>query len=687
MRSDFLTYLGAVAIGVLTVHLVMPLATVLGQGAGWAIPDPDVAQGLAGHLAFQGDGWRWPLLDTHMLFWPHGTSVALTDSNPLMSMLAKLWTRSTGDGPVNLLGVWIAACWLLQPVAGAYAARGFGAGRLGMLAAACLAACWPALLFRVWHVNLCAHFLILFALGIAARRMRAPGDWLWPAVVLVLAILSHPYIFQLVAAVLAAIPVQAALARRPGWRREAAWYFACCIGAVALLRIISGPLGGGDKGFVFFSMNLLSPFWPQRSGVFGPGLPILDPTGGQYEGFNWLGAGTWLLLLVAIGRALATSRLRWRSAVSGLAIVLAGLALLSLSSRVYAGPVKLIDLGTKPWEDIFGTFRTPGRAFWPVGYALMLVGVAAVCRLPRAIAAPLLLAAVVLQFIDAGPLRAQVHQLWAQGEAIDVPPVPTGTTLLGVAPQPGCNKDQDWKGRQQELLLHAARDGARLDDINMGRSPPWFACEKIASDELELPLEPGEVRAFAGPPTWQQLRLAALGPDAVCHRDDPFVICGRGVGPIAGTAVAAGFGPPIARLALPFNAAGPALAPLLATGWEPEPGAAPVWSEGPRNTLLALVPAGMDLEVHLHLAGVAQRAGGTREVQVSADRTPITRLQLPDGRAQDVDFVVPAAAVANGVLRLAFDTIRPVDPAKRGMTAPVQRAAIRLFSLQITAAK
>jgi len=74
---------------------------------------------------------------------------------------------------------------------------------------------------------------------------------------------------------------------------------ALVMGVVAL----SGQfgLGGGLPLFDFSgsaAMNLLSPFVPQKSGLL-PGVGgIRDATGGQYEGFNYLGLG----LLAAGGR-------------------------------------------------------------------------------------------------------------------------------------------------------------------------------------------------------------------------------------------------------------------------------------------------------------------------------------------------------------------------------------------------
>ena len=92
------------------------------------------------------------------------------------------------------------------------------------VAAGILAVAWPALFFRIMHINLCGHFLILLALGLAFRRTQRRGGWMAPAGVMLAAVLTQPYLFQLCAAVLAAIPLQARLERRPAWRRDVILY-------------------------------------------------------------------------------------------------------------------------------------------------------------------------------------------------------------------------------------------------------------------------------------------------------------------------------------------------------------------------------------------------------------------------------------------------------------------------------
>jgi len=661
-------YGAGLACGIALLFWLMPLDAIEGTGGLWRAPVADMAQTLTGHLALQLDAWRLPPLLARTLFWPRGVSIALTDSNPLFSLAAKLVTTLRGGGPVNLLGAWLACCWVLQPVAAVFALGALTPSLAGAVAVAVLAGLFPALLVRVGHVNLCGHFFLLLALGVTFRLLQAerPRRWVGAAAVLTGAVLCHPYLFMASAATLAAVPVQATLRRMPGWWRSWARFLLAAGAPVAAFVVLAGTLGGGDKGFVHYSMNLLSPFWPQRSGLFGPGLPVIDATGGQYEGFCYLGAGTLLLLIAGMRDA---SRLRrW----PGLVTVLAALTLLALSSRVYAGHVKLLDLGVKPWEDIFGVFRASGRAFWPVGYALVIGAVAAACRFPAPVRLPLLAVAVVLQVIDTAPVRQSAEAALAGriAQAPALPPVPAGATLLTVLPAPGCGASDQARALTSPLLLAGVRAGMRLGDVGVGRAPAWFSCEAVLSDALELPLRPLEVRVFTDHAAQQPLRPALLAPEARCRTDDRVVLCVRGL-ELQGQPVTSPPAPP----------PGP-LAGALGWGWRvSEDGSA--WSEGPRASLLLAAPGDGDVDLTLRIAGVARSPGATRHVSVSAGRLPLTGLELADGEARDVTLRIPRRAVENGTLRIAFDVYRAVDPAARGLAAPVHRAALHLSAATV----
>ena len=438
--NGVLAYGLAMMVGALAVTNLMPLAAILGNGGMWISPSNDVADALAAHLAFQADGWHLPPLLTTQLMWPRGVSIALADGNPLVTLLAKLLAMLRG-APANLLGVWLAACWLLQPIAAVYALREFGCrSPVAVLAGAIFSVVCPALLFRLGHVSLCGHFLLLMALGQAARLMTTASptawrNWISPCCLLTVAILVHPYLFVYAAAVLTAPVVQAVLDRAPRVWVASAGFLAAAIAPVALFRLFSGGFGGSGGSYGFYSMNLLSPFWPQVSGLFGADLPVIDATGGQYEGFNYLGAGALLLVLAAACAVARSGSLAWRPWL-GLILVLGGLTAHAITQRVFAGHVELLYLGWRPWNLVFGVVQSSGRAFWIVGYALVLGSLAILaCRTSPAWLGIVLAAAVVLQLIDTTPLRHAAQAVFAGTERQSpIETMPEGATLLTTLP-------------------------------------------------------------------------------------------------------------------------------------------------------------------------------------------------------------------------------------------------------------
>lgn len=652
-------YILALLVGAGAASL-LPLSMVAG-GGWWLAPSGDVAQSLIGHLAFQMDAWRLPLLNIGTLMPPGGINTMLLDANPAMSLLAKMLPA----GPHNLLGGWLFACFLLQPVAAVYALRGMGERRVApALVVAALAALWPALWFRPMHPNLCGHFIILLALGATLRLLRGQRGWRMAWAALLLGGFTHPYLLVMAAALLCAVPlagigklVLARAGRVPLAGGEAPWRglvaFGVALGSVVALMALAGffGAGAGDRGFGRFSMNLLSPVMPQHSGLFGGGT--LDATGGQYEGFNYLGAGVLVLLLLAWHRP---PRALWP-----LLAVLAGLTALALSSRIHVGPILILDLGLKPWEDIFGAVRASGRLFWPVGYAGLVVAVAVLAnRLPPARFAALGLMAVALQWQDSGPLRARAQAMLATPTAAAAPPgfaqAVAGASLLTILPAPACVTGAD-RDLAQTLTLVAVRAGVPVSSVAAGRVPPGFGCESAASDAMEAALRPGELRLVLEPAFLARMDARLLGP-AGCLGEGP-ALCGAGLGtPLAASPPPAM--PPRGQ-ALPADA----LRPFQAHGW------AGPWNAGPRSSLL--IPQGGGT-LALTLRAAALNAGGSRRIRVAVNGVA-TEWNLPDMADATHSLALPP-----GPVRITFDVPRPVDPQRRGLGPIAHRVGFALIS-------
>jgi hypothetical protein len=258
---------------------------------------------------------------------------------------------------------------------------------------------------------------------------------------------------------------------------------------------------------------------------------VLDGTGGQYEGFSYLGGGVLLLLAFAAPTLARQEREHWRRHIA-LLLVLAGFAALALTNDIYLGPWRVLHIPLPhPLIALVGVIRSSGRFIWPLLYLTTALGIAGASRLGAIRGAMLLLAAIVLQWVDTTPLRA------ALTASIAVPaPSPMPTALLNAAiasnrmitvlPSYACLQALEGPSKEitVQVQLAAARRNVATNTIYAGRAAPncnqeaaHTALPAAGSGEATLYLP--EYQAFAA------LRSLAAGrPD--CQAEAAFLLCG-----------------------------------------------------------------------------------------------------------------------------------------------------------------
>ena len=423
----------AIVIAVVYVLSMFSISYLLGTAPFWHNPrgpwlmDPadsgtnfDIMTSLSGYVAYVKSPWEFPLFFVPSLGVPAGTNIIFLDSIPLLAIFGKIIAGATGC-IVNPYGLWIALCFVLSAALASSCLVQLGRNDLASAAvAAIFVISAPPLLHRFGHLSLMGHFVIIGAFCLYLRDRRhcpvAGQSLLWSAW-LGLACLVNMYLFVMAGAFLAA----SVLTRRddkPHGARDA-WIISLAAAmSVALVMIVAGHFGRGSSGTPFgfgfgaYSMNLVSPFWPQRSGLL-PGFDaIVDATGGQYEGFAYLGAG-------GIGMVIAGLWLARRELVGvmrrhhRLLFVLAALFVFSLSDQVFAWNHLILDYRINPKIDlVFSVFRSSGRMFWPVYYTALLCSIASCLRPPVSIArASMVFGLCILQLIDTNPLRARIADL------------------------------------------------------------------------------------------------------------------------------------------------------------------------------------------------------------------------------------------------------------------------------------
>ena len=431
-QSPVFAYGLAVLLAIMFIVQVYSLTFLVGNGA--FFEQGDASQHVTGWLFFAHDTWHFPLLRTERLNHPDGVVIAFTDSIPLAALFFKAiapWLPSR----FHYIGLWHAAVFVTQAVAATFFIRSLGARHhLATLSAVIFALSWPALLWRVGHTSLMTHSLILFALAfyVLGRQGNWRADRTTAALIgiSVIGLTVHPYFLAFCYALFLAFLADQAIAGE-GWKKQLPRLLASVV-VISAVGAVLGYFGNGTTtfGFDYYSMNLTAPFCGSRfysciadaaAHQFGA-FHFVDATGGQYEGFNYLGAGLLLLLPFAFVTNWSTIKALPKQ-YPALLLVLFLCTLYALSNKVYLGTDALSSYSLPSFMDrLTGTFRASGRFFWMTGYVVLFGVLASVLKRHSTRIMLLMALALTLQWVDVQPLRANITRLASSPGKNDLAP-------------------------------------------------------------------------------------------------------------------------------------------------------------------------------------------------------------------------------------------------------------------------
>ena len=693
------SYGAAFAIGVLLTVRTFPHWALIGGLPPGAPPRADFAQHVIGQLYFLSQPWDFSLprlLLDRALGPPPGANIALTDSIPLLAILAKLarpLLPPVAPPVAQVITLYQAAAWVLQPVAAVFALRSAGERRIApALGAAIMAASMPTFLYRLWHAALSGHFLLLAMLGLELRIVRGSRLALASACLLQVALLLvHPYLMAMASALLLAAPLTQFLRGDRDWRGT--------LLAVVLstgLVLLSGQLlgywvGGSDGGFGFYSMNLVAPFWPTFSALI-PGVPLAraDGTGGQAEGFQYLGLGLiGLLAISGFGWRL------WREAARrqpGLLLACLALSLLAVSNWVFFMHARLLHI---PFPArLLAQVRGSGRLFWPVCYALLIGSIVVVLRRFPRMGSAVVLAASLVQFTDAERLRGMAHRDLSIAipfpfDSARLSAILRAHTRLTVLPTFPCNGGG--LALNEDVLWLAAASRMRINSIYAARDVDAQDC--LPSEAMGSRPAPGELRVLL--PGFHQIQQALPDGARDCRLLAPYLLCTRQSKALAGLPPYTVPGVP-ASTDLPIRADAPGSKTLLA-GWAPtQPqvtGTGSIARSAMLEARLTPQPGGaVRLRIHANAMPIPGRlwgrpwgiASARRAVSVWAGPRRIADWSI-GAREADYDATVPAEWVAReGAVIVELRTGPLASTLDLGRTPDPRRFGIFLYSARFT---
>ena len=541
--------------------LVMGPQPLNPKNINWVAFDPAYHY-IGWELYRQDPNLHWPITYTDRLGYPKGESVSLIDLNPLMAVLLKPLSPLLPH-PAQYFGIEVILCCALQFFFAFRLLRLLiGSNVVGALLGSGFFLLAPPLNYRFWgHYSLSNQWLLIAALFLFARAQEpsenAVRRFVISAVILVaISVGINPYLAFEVLLVLTA-GVASLL-----WQKRIT--LAQSGGAVALLGavgfvvayafglVISGGKGYASGGYRDLSMNLLAPFDPRTfNSLFFPRLG--SASAGQYEGYNYLGAGVLILLAVIVVMMLLHRGKLWRPEKRWL-VPLAGccllLTLLALSTKITLGAHTLIDLDPEQhFTQYFAPLRATGRLFWAPYYAILAAILAAPFLFIRKAWANVLLAVLlVLQFADTRGLRQ-----WVRTTISEDHPSPLKSPIwaelgtlhqnLIVLPAWQCAKTASPAGIEGYRFFGflAIQNHMRINSYQSARYTGVaqdYHCEEAPAELATRPLSPDSVYVVT-PELAEAIARGPTGPGK-CHDLDNLILCSTktdfGLSPVLMTA-------------------------------------------------------------------------------------------------------------------------------------------------------
>ncbi len=369
----------------------------------------DATQHYAGWLGFRHSAWTLPLGTIEQF---GGTVLTYTDSIPIVSIFFKVLDAVLPD-TFQFFGLYVFLCFILQGISSGLLLSLFSKNRTITNLGVILFCLSPIMIERAFrHTALASHWLILFSLYFYFKSRQTGKMSLWNCLIPVLAMGVHPYFLPMVFGLTFANVVELSIRDKRQFLKSAI-ILAAALTATVLFGYLIGALGTssslGGTGFGHYSMNLNAPVNPVsvsdiRWSAFLSPLPL---TLGNIDGFNYLGLGT-LLLLLLLTVSLITNRKRFKELLKNnlvLIVLSVGFWGFAVSNVVTLGgnvlftyplPEKLLNFAA--------IFRASSRIFYPVYYLLLLSGICGLSLLSNSNWKKVLLFAVVLlQLADLSP--------------------------------------------------------------------------------------------------------------------------------------------------------------------------------------------------------------------------------------------------------------------------------------------
>jgi hypothetical protein len=646
---------------------------------------------------------HWPLTFTNRVGYPLGASISLMDPIPLLALIFKPLSPIL-PAPFQYLGISVILACTLQFFFSLLIFRFLlDANPWAVVLSSVFLLIAPPLTFRLTvHYALANQWILLAAIYLLITMTSKHSPPLRPfrCYGLLLAFIAtaiNPYLAFLTLSLLLAALMSVVWQGRlsiAGAVGMIAGLAATCGATAAALGLFSGLGGDWRLGYRLYSMNLLAPIDPYAwKSVLLPQFPQF--TTGQFEGYNYMGAGVILLAIISLPFVWLRRRVFQLSApqVVPLALCCLVLTVMAASTQITVGNRLLFDLDPAEHLSRFlAPLRVSGRLFWVPYYVILIAILASVFRIFASRTAIVLVAiALAVQIVDTASVREAAR---SSVSAIAQTPLksPIWSALgdrhrnLLILPAWQCDQDQtpgaDDGFRIFGLLAVAQRMrsnsyyAARYSDTTM-----QYHCSSGPLELMRKPLSPDSVYVVNA----AIAALIELGPSGAgkCHEVDGFILCSS-ANEFGLNSNGPNYLPQMDRSNRIAVGEGSGPNRFLLTGWYNEPGAPSVWSDG--DGVLAFVVGNGQrsryAHMTLHLKALVGRDPLQYSVISSASVIDGTVPGLNTHRIVDLNLQIPLGP--GSIQHFEIVTRNPPRPFDIGVNLDPRKLGLGFVSAQLT---
>lgn len=365
-----------VLLGISAFILITGGKIVWPSNINWLYMNGDMATGLFAWEFFR----HTPIIQSPLgANYPYGMgiggSIVYAEQLFLFAFLFKLFSKVLLT-PFQYEGLWILLCFILQSVFAWKLLEKITNVFLLKLLGCVFFILAPPFLWRLHGVSsYLGQWLILAAILLYLSESFHKYLWL---IVLTISCLVHPYLLFMVTVLWTADLVQRKYLNGISYQKIIKHIILTSF-IILLVLWQAGYFmmhdGYESSGFGFFRMNLLS-FFDPTDGIFKSWsyvLPNLPRTGGDYEGFSYLGLGVIILLISGLFKLITQPQI-YDSILKlkkNRPLIIASFLLLiyALSNRIVCGRYELIHYKL---PEVVNLFRASGRMALPMFYLIYL---------------------------------------------------------------------------------------------------------------------------------------------------------------------------------------------------------------------------------------------------------------------------------------------------------------------------